>query len=95
MAHESDGQASGCVVGLLSWSSPATILRGVRAVIVDAIKTTAGWFLSHIREKGNEIGPPSRTDFYASTSVSVIFRIVLVVTPTLHVLPDAVFRSTA
>jgi hypothetical protein len=77
------------IVGLLFPSRPMAILRAVRAVIVGALKGVFIRRVAHVGQERVKINP-SRTNFDAPTTISVIMDRFRVITSGLHLNPDTI-----
>lgn len=78
---------------LFVWRGPSTVLRRIRAIVVDTInRVTCRRFRSHIREEVSEGRTPPFTDDNTSAAISVKSLVAWVFATLDHVHPRVVFR---
>jgi len=78
------------VARLLFASSPATIFRGVWAIVVNTFKRHTRWTLSHVCKKCNAIITPSITDNDSPGSVARIVPAHRIVAALAHDVPQII-----
>ena len=89
-----DSPASAHIIHLLMYSSPATILRCVVAIVIDAVNRVLGSRLvTHISKEVFKRIKPSIANLNTPTSVSGIFRVSNVVASIFYASPRVIFWS--
>ena len=91
LALKGDVLGVALVRGLLQLSSPLAVVRGIRAVIVDAFNPAAIRTLTHVLHKLGK-REPRITDIYSTTSVVGVEFLGSRVTTTVHVCPHIIKR---
>jgi len=80
-----------CVVSLFFASRPSTVFRGVRTVIIDAVKRFVFWPSSHIGKEVSKRFSPSRAHIYSTLPIGTKPFIRRVVASRNHCFPYLVF----
>lgn len=86
-----DEHVSRRVRGLLLFSCPSAIFRGIRPIDIHSIKRHAFRARPHINQKRQEARSPLRTNRNAPAAVPVEFNVLCVVAPLFHPGPRSVF----
>ena len=81
------------VPGLLSGCSPSAVVRGIRAVVVNAVKRVfRGWSLTHVSEEGTKRIEPAGADEDAARAIAQERVVAWLGTSRLHTTPNIVLR---
>lgn len=84
-----DGLSSVCL--LLCLGGPKAIVRGIRSVIVSALKGSALWSAAHVGKEVFEAVAPSVAHNDAPPSISVKVRAARIMASPPHINPDSIF----
>lgn len=88
-----DGSARSCISSLLHTCCPSAVFRGVRAVIVHAVKAvTCRWFASYISKEIFVI-VPAFVHYYSTATVMLILRMLGILTTSQHLGPGSIFSG--
>ena len=83
-----------CILALLQWCCPATVIGIIIAIIVSSIKRRSWWLFPHVFVKIEKRSQPSLAYSDAATAVSMIKIVARFKAAAFHASPRLVLRST-